>query len=137
LVLGVNLSTAKLRANNDQSQLFDVTDASHLPAFDGEATNDGKEVIRESSRDEPDDLVADEFKTLKPSKRSEPSCVEQKVFEWVDCANSNKIVATCRDFSHSACYSAIPIYGVKKCQPIMSWFPGCNEPKITDCECAQ
>ena len=65
-VLCLNPSTARLRTNDDKLPLSDVTDAWHLPAFDDEVTNDGKEVIREPSRD---DSVADEFKHLMLEKK--------------------------------------------------------------------
>ena len=65
-VLCLNPSTARLRTNDDKSPLSDVTDAWHLSAFDDEVTNDGKEVIREPSRD---DTVADEFKPLMLEKK--------------------------------------------------------------------
>ena len=133
-VLCLNPSTARLRTNDDKSPLSDVTDAWHLSAFDDEVTNDGKEVIREPSRD---DTVADEFKPLMLEKKGgEPSCVKKQVRKWVPCASGFKTIATCREYSLTTCYSAIPQHDYKKCQPIYSHFPGCKHFHITDCQCA-
>ena len=133
-VLCLNPSTARLRTNDDKSPLSDVTDAWHLSAFDDEVTIDGKEVIREPSRD---DTVVDEFKPLMLEKKwGEPSCVKGRVRKWVPCASGFKKIATCWDYSSTACFRAIPKYGVKKCLPIYTYFPGCYHFHITDCQCA-
>ena len=111
-----------------------MTDAWHLPAFDDEVTNNGKEVIREPSRN---DTVADEFKPLMLEKRwGEPSCVKGRVRKWVPCASAFQTIVTCWEYSRTACYRAIPKYGFKKCQPIYTYFPGCEHVHITDCQCA-
>lgn len=152
MLLCLHLTNARLRTNEaDQPSLSVLTDDLNQPTFDDPVPNDGKELSREESHG---GLVADEFYNLSeeytlPDKspnhrdvnkkdlrvKRYHSCLKTLTLTKIPCREERVAIVTCRETSH-ACYKAIPKNFVKKCKPIYTLYPGCDQFYKTACECA-
>jgi len=67
-------------------------------------------------------------------KRENP-CVDKLVVKT--CNGKQYVVAVCRISSLTACHSAIPVHGTRKCKVTQyTYIPGCGpDPYPTDCGC--
>lgn len=148
LVLWVRSCTASQRGNGDHSTLSRLTDNLYRARLNDRFTRDKKEMIGKSPLGK---RLADkyenpslgkmrpkEFQKMELSKRSEPSCIKEKRRESVTCDDGSSqyiLKAVCRVSSLNACHNSVPIYRYKKCNAVLTFYPGCGS-HTTDCVCA-
>ena len=140
ILLCLHFSTAKLKANDDQSPLPGLSDDSVLPASNHRVPYDWKETTRDSSRDE--DEAEEYYNPLgAKSARQEPrpaissveSCV--KSLEMVPCGDGFVPSLTCHKSSFIACHGATLECGTKSCKPKYIYYPACERTFTAACTC--
>ena len=140
ILLCLHFSTAKLKANDDQSPLPGLSDDSVLPASNHRVPYDWKETTRDSSRDE--DEAEEYYNPLEAkSARQEPrpaissveSCVKSR--DIVLCGDRLVPSLTCHKSSSTGCHEAIPKCGIKSCKPTEKHYPACGRKFTAACTC--
>ena len=137
ILLCLHFSTAKLKANDDQSPLPGLSDGSVLPASNHRVPYDWKETTRDSSRDE--DEAEGYYNPLEAkSARREPqssveSCVKSRKF--VRCGDRVVPYLTCRKASLTGCFEATLKCGTKSCKPTYIYYPACGRTLTAACTC--
>ncbi|KAL9955490.1 hypothetical protein ACROYT_G036822 [Oculina patagonica] len=123
LILSLQVSVARYRANYDQLPLPSLTD----DAPRNEDTGQGY-LFPEG------DMAANEnsAETVDIDTR-ERSCVESS--HIIFCAGEKYRVVTCRDSSLTSCHPSIPYWGFKKCKPL-EFTVLCGYSYPTECICA-
>ena len=130
ILLCLHFSTAKLKANDDQSPLPGLSDGSLLPASNHRVPYNGKETTRESSRDEDG---AEECQTPRSAISSVESCVKSR--EIVRCGDRLVPSLTCRKSSFIDCHEATTKCGIKSCKPTEIHYPACGRTFTAACTC--
>ena len=140
ILLCLHFSTAKLKANDDQSPLPGLSDGSLLSASNHRVPYDWKETTRDSSRYE--DEAEEYYNPLEAkSARQEPrqtissveSCVESR--EMVSCGDGFVPSLTCRKSSFLDCHEATPECGTKSCKPTYRYYHACRRTFTAACTC--
>ena len=130
ILLCLHFSTAKLKANDDQSPLPGLSDGSLLPASNNRVPYDWKETTRDSSRDEDG---AEGRQTPRSAISSVESCVKSR--EIVRCGDRLVPSLTCRKSSFIACHEATRKCGTKSCKPTYIYYPECGRTLTAACTC--
>ena len=138
ILLCLHFSTAKLKANDDQSPLPGLSDGSLLPASNHRVPYNGKETTRHSSRYEDE---AEEYYSPPEAKSacrpgvisSIESCVKSR--ERVRCGDRLVPSLTCRKSSFTACHEATRKCGTKSCKPTYIHYPACGRTFTAACTC--
>lgn len=135
-----------MRRDDKQLLPSSLGDEPHLLPLDSRAVNDVKEVPHELARDE---RVADEYTNLSSEdtafdgvrrQATEYSCIKKLVKRLISCNDGEREItlADYRESSLNACHSpSVEKYGIKKCEPIKTFFPGCKGLYTTSCGCAE
>ena len=140
ILLCLHFSTAKLKANDDQSPLPGLSDGSLLPASNHRVPYDWKETTRDSSRDE--DEAEEYYNPLgAKSARQEPrpaissveSCVKSR--EMVPCGDGFVPSLTCHKASFTGCHEATLECGTKSCKPTYRYYHACESIFTAACTC--
>ena len=139
ILLCLHFSTAKLKANDDQSPLPGLSDGSVLPASNHRVPYDWKETTRDSSRHE--DGAEEYYNPLEArSACQEPtaissveSCVKSR--ERVLCGDHLVPSLTCHKSSFTDCHEATRKCGTKSCKPTYIFYPACGRTLTSACTC--
>ena len=140
ILLCLHFSTAKLKANDDQSPLPGLSDGSLLPASNHRVPDDWKETTRDSSRDE--DEAEEYYNPLgAKSARQEPrpaissveSCVKSR--DRVLCGDRLLPSLTCHKSTLTGCREAIRKCGTRRCKPTYIYYPACGRTLTAACTC--
>ena len=140
ILLCPHFSTAKFKANDDQSPLPGLSDGSLLPASNHRVPYDWKETTRDSSRDEDE---AEEYynppvaksacQEPRPAISSVESCVKSR--ERVRCGDRLVLSLTCNKSSFTDCHEATRKCGTRSCKPTYIYYPACGRTLIAACTC--
>ena len=130
ILLCLHFSTAKLKANDDQSPLPGLSDGSLLPSSNHRVPYDWKERTRDSSRDEDG---AEERQTPRAAISSVESCVKSR--ERVLCGDRLVPSLTCHESSFTDCHEATLKCGIKSCKPTEIHYPACGRKFTAACTC--
>ena len=126
ILLCLHFSTAKLKANDDQSPLPGLSDGSLLPASNHRVPYDWKETTR-------DEDGAEEGQTPRSAISSVESCVKSR--ERVLCGDRLVRSLTCRKSSFIDCHEATTKCGIKSCKPKEIHYPACGRTFTAACTC--
>ena len=140
ILLCLHFSTAKLKANDDQSPLPGLSDGSVLPASNHRVPYDWKETTRDSLRDEDEGKeyhspleAKSAHQEPRPTISSVESCVKSRA--WLRCGDRVFPSLTCNKYSFTACHEATRKCGAKSCKPTKIYYPACRRTLTAACTC--